>query len=90
MTPKQSAPELLGEYLEANRGDYCCVGIYMVPEGDVSDVKDRTVEEWLIEMGPEFIRNADAIVIGMDDHLLVIRDRYRDTPYRIFGENAHV
>jgi len=90
VTPKQSAPELLSEFIESNRGDYTSFGVYMVPEADLTpEIVGRDAGSWLHELGLEFGRTCDAIVIGLGDHLLVIKDRYRDTPYRIFGENLH-
>lgn len=85
---KQSAPELLAEFMEANRGDYRSFGVYMVPEGDpVAEEARDDAGYWTSTLGWEFMRNCDAVVVGLDDHLLIIKDRYRETPYRIFGEN---
>lgn len=88
MTPKQSPTELLTEFLESNTPDYRSFGVYMVPEGEIAEAGARDAGQWLSYFGLEFAANCDAVVIGLDDHLLVIKDRYRDTPYRIFGDNA--
>ena len=53
--------------------------VWMQPD---DDVKVREAGDLFKIFGLESVRNADAIVLGCGDHLLILKDRHRETPYR--------